>query len=146
MEEQRSMYKQLRDKISKYANSEEGKKNKFLEYLLIAPDLLHLLVKLMMDSDVKTEDKVSVGLAIAYFVSPIDFVPDVILGAGQLDDIVVAAFALNIILNNNPEIVKRHWAGEKDILETVKNIIKFADEMVGSGLLKKIFEWFSRNK
>jgi hypothetical protein len=33
--------------------------------------------------------------------------------------------------------VLKHWAGEEDLLDLIKRILKVADEMVGSGLWRK---------
>lgn len=138
--EHEDFYQSFRKKIQWWAKSEEGKNNKYVEVLMFGPDLFHLLCKLVIDNEVSVSDKAKLGAAIAYFVSPVDFIPEVILGPlGYVDDIAVAAFVLNSMVNNtNPEIVKRHWAGDQDILEVIKKIIAMADNMVGSGVMKKI--------
>ena len=64
---------------------------------------------------------------------------------GYIDDVVMAAFVLNGFINNtNPEIVRRHWAGDKDILNLIQQILKVADEMVGNGLWAKIRKAFGK--
>ncbi|NOX48376.1 MAG: DUF1232 domain-containing protein [Chlorobi bacterium] len=94
---------------------------------------------------VKTETQsvvevIVLSLAITYFVSPIDLIPEAIVGPiGFIDDLALAAWVLNDIINeNNEEIVKKHWAGKGDILELIKKIIADANEMIGSGLWNKI--------
>ena len=68
-----------------------------------------------------------------------DLIPDFIPVAGFLDDIAVAAFVLNTLLNNiDPEIVRRHWAGEDDILVIVRRVIDSADKMIGKGMYQRI--------
>lgn len=58
---------------------------------------------------------------------------------GYVDDISLAAYVLNQIVNNtDPEVVRRHWAGEGDVLELTQRILAKADEMVGSGLWQKL--------
>ena len=71
---------------------------------------------------------------------PLDLIPEAIAGPiGYLDDISIAAYVLNSIVNNtSPEVVRKHWAGEKDVLDVIQQILKKADEMVGSGLWKKL--------
>ncbi|WP_104372033.1 YkvA family protein [Desulfocucumis palustris] len=133
-------YQNLRVKIKDWLNSKNGSDNKWADYIMLTPDLFHLLCKLTMEKEVNVADKAKLAGAIAYFVSPIDIIPEAILGpAGYVDDIALAAYVLNSIINNtDPEVVKRNWAGEKDILEVVQSILRVADQMVGSGLWKKI--------
>jgi uncharacterized membrane protein YkvA (DUF1232 family) len=133
-------YQTLRNKIKDYLKSSEGAKNKWAEYLLTAPDLFHLLCKLALDDEVPTAEKGKLAVAIAYFVSPIDILPELFVGPpGYLDDIALAAYVLNGIINNTRvEIILKHWAGEGDILKMVQKIIKSANDMLGSGVVKKI--------
>jgi uncharacterized membrane protein YkvA (DUF1232 family) len=93
-----------------------------------------------MDPDVSPAEKAKLGAVIVYFVSPIDFIPEGFTGPlGFLDDLALTAYALNSIINNtDPEIVKKHWAGQDDILVVIKNIVATADQMVGSGVWAKL--------
>ena len=137
-------YQNLRAKFKKWASSEEGKVNKWTEYLLSAPDLFHLMCKLSIDKDVPVKEKAKLAGAIAYFVSPIDLIPEAFVGPiGYVDDIALAAYVLNSIVDSaGPDIVKKHWAGEQDVLKVIKHILEVADEMVGSGLWKKLKKMF----
>ncbi len=140
-------YQSIRKKVHTYLESAEGKKFKYAEYLLLVPDIFHLLCKLALDKDVKTADKAKLAAAIAYFVSPIDVIPDVIPGIGYLDDLALAAYVLNAIINHTDAVVvEKHWAGEKNILEAVKQILAVADEMIGAGLFKKVKNLLPRNQ
>lgn len=138
-------YQSLRRKISDYIKTEEGKKYKFAEYLLLAPDLFHLLCRLTFDKDVAVADKAKLAIAIAYFVSPADLIPDVLLPVGYIDDVGVAAYVLNSIINNtSSEIVEKYWTGKRNILEIIKSILKTADDMIGSGVWRKIKGMFEK--
>ncbi len=132
-------YQKLRRNIKTWL-SKEGKEHRWAEYILLAPDLFHLILKLSTDKDVPPAEKVKLVAVITYFVSPLDFIPEAILGPiAFADDIVLVAFVLNSLLNKvDPEVVKRHWAGEEDILQLVQKIILAADKMVGSGIVKKL--------
>ncbi len=139
MLEKDDFYKRLKDRIRNWTKSKDGKTNKWVEYLMFAPDLFHLLCKLAVDPDVSVKEKAKLAGAIAYFVAPIDIIPEALVGpVGYIDDIALAAYVLNSIINKNPEIVKKHWAGDEDVLKVVKSILKVAEEMVGSGIYKKI--------
>ena len=133
-------YQELRTRIRKWLQSRQGAESKWAEYVLFAPDLFHLLCKLALDKQVPAAEKSKLAVALAYFVAPIDVLPEILLGPiGFIDDIALAAYVLNSLFNNtNPDIIRKHWAGEEDILEVIRRILKSADEMVGSGLWKKV--------
>lgn len=139
-EQDTGYYQELRNKFKSWIQTKEGRDHKWSEYLLAAPDLFHLLCKLSIDKDVPVKEKAKLAGVIAYFVSPIDLIPEAIVGPiGYIDDVSLAAYVLNQIVNNtDPEVIKRHWAGEGDVLELIQRILERADEMIGSGLWAKL--------
>lgn len=141
----KDFYQKLREQLRSWCATDEGKTNKFAEYLMFAPDLFHLLCKLSLDKDVSAMEKAKLAGAIAYFVSPIDLLPEIIVGPlGYVDDIALAAYVLNNLVNKtDAEIVRKHWVGDEDVLNVIQRILDVADAMVGSGMwgnLKKAFD------
>ena len=138
-------YQELRASIRAWLDT-EGSNYRFANYLLAVPDLFHLLCRLAIDRDVEVKEKAALAAAIVYIVSPIDFLPEALTGPlGYADDLVVAALALDVLVNKTPsEIVTRHWAGDGDVLDLIKQILSFAEEIVGSGLWEKIQKHFGR--
>jgi len=135
--EQKDFYKTLRYKIEKYLAKHNSK---YGDYLLLAPDLFHLLVKLSLDPRVPAHKKAKFVAVIAYFISPIDLLPEMFLGPlGYLDDIALSAYVINEYINEtDPAVVRELWAGDQDILSTVKNVVTAADKFLGSGLWKRL--------
>lgn len=133
-------YRRLRDKFRRWLRTETGKTHRWAEYLLFAPDLFHLLCKLVVDPEVPVGDKGKLAAAIVYFVSPIDLVPEAIVGpAGYIDDIALAAYVLSrIVCKTDSVIIRRHWAGDGDVLALIQRILTAADRMIGSGLWKRL--------
>jgi uncharacterized membrane protein YkvA (DUF1232 family) len=127
----------MRKKIETYLHEHN---NKYADYLLLAPDLFHLLVKLSIDERVPSDKKAKFALVIAYFISPLDLLPELMLGPlGYLDDIALTAYVINQYINEtDPSIVRELWAGDQDILTAIKNIVAGADKFIGSGLWKKL--------
>ena len=142
----KDFYQKLRSNIKVWLEQGNGANTKWADYILLAPDLFHLLTKLAIDPDVPVSKKVKIAGIIAYFISPLDFLPELLLGpVGYLDDIALTAYILNDIINEvDPQIVQRNWAGEKDILVLTKTIIANANNMIGSGLWKKIIGTFGK--
>jgi uncharacterized membrane protein YkvA (DUF1232 family) len=132
-------YQQMRDSIRAWLKG-KGANYQFARYLLAAPDLFHLLCRLAVDKEVPATEKAKLAGAIAYFISPVDLLPEALAGPiGYIDDVAVAAWVLNSLINKtNPEIIRRHWAGDEDVLDLVQQILQVADQMVGSGLWAKI--------
>jgi uncharacterized membrane protein YkvA (DUF1232 family) len=141
---QQDFYQKLRQDVKTWIGKNLDKENKWTEYVLAAPDLFHLLCKLSVDKDVPSNKKIKLVAGIAYFISPIDLLPEAFLGAvGYLDDIAVSAYILNELVNEvDPQIIRKHWAGEQDILDLIKTILANADKMIGSKLWKRIKKRF----
>lgn len=132
-------YQRLRERVNTWA-AREGKDSTVLRYVLMAPDFFHLLCKLLLDHRVPGGEKAKIGAAVVYFISPLDVIPEGLIGpAGYVDDIALAAYVLNSIVKSvDPEVLKEHWAGDGDVLKNVREILNVADELVGSGMWKRI--------
>ncbi|HEX2963468.1 MAG TPA: YkvA family protein [Ignavibacteriales bacterium] len=143
---EKDFYLRLRGQIKDWFNNKAGRNQKWSEFILLAPDIFHLLYKVARDPEVPMSSKLKIGAAIAYFIAPIDLIPEAFLGPiGYLDDITVASYALNQLVGDiSPEIIRRHWAGDQDILRLVKTIIVNADLMLGKGIFRKIKKLFGK--
>jgi len=137
-------YRKIRKDVKVWVNDNLDNENKWVDYILAAPDLFHLLCKLSADSEIPSNKKLKLVAGIAYFISPIDILPEMFLGPiGYLDDIAVAAFILNDLINEvDPQIIRKHWAGEQDVLILIKTILTNADKMIGSKMWQKIKKRF----
>lgn len=70
---------------------------------------VRLVWRLLLDSRVPVLPKLVVLAAVIYVLSPIDLIPDVILGLGQLDDLGVLLFAVGLFLQLCPRaVVEEH--------------------------------------
>ena len=135
--EQKDFYIKLRKKITNFLTR---RNTPYADILLLAPDMFHLLVKLSLDERIPKKQKAKFIGVIAYFISPLDLLPEFLLGPiGYLDDIALAAYVLNEYINaNDAKVVRELWAGDQDILSSIKNVLAVADKAIGSGLWKKI--------
>jgi uncharacterized membrane protein YkvA (DUF1232 family) len=132
-------YRQIRQKIHALVET-KGSSVKYAEILLAGPDLLHLMCRLALDARVPAASKALLATAIAYFISPVDLIPEALVGpTGYLDDIALAAVALNHLISaGSGAIAKEHWAGTGDVLELVQRIVAVADKMVGAQAWSKL--------
>jgi len=142
-------YQKIRKKITKWAKKNKlskktrGWTGRFVEYLIVFPDFVHLMIKLLLDREIPTRYKTIIVFAMSYLLSPLDVVPDIIPVAGLIDDLLVSVIILNRIINTEDQFVinkiKYHWAGEEDVLEKVQEIMDLANKLVSElprGILK----------
>jgi uncharacterized membrane protein YkvA (DUF1232 family) len=109
------------------------------EYALFAPRLVKLVFRLVRDRRVPARPKAILVMLGAYLASPIDLIPDFIPGLGHVDDLVLAAFALDQILNRVPDqVVREHWDGEEDVLQVVREILDIAAGIVPDWLRRRL--------
>ena len=142
-EKQKDFYLQLRDKVSQWFEKNADQKPEFANFILLVPDFFYLLVRLTLDDRIPAMDKAKFAGVIAYFLSPIDFLPEALLGPlGYLDDLILTCYVLNLYLNQqegaNKQVVKELWPGDQDVLDTIQSVMQKADEWIGSGLLNKL--------
>jgi uncharacterized membrane protein YkvA (DUF1232 family) len=91
-----------------------GAKRTLTEVIRQIPLYLKLFAGLFTDRRVSALDKVLVGAAIAYVVSPFDLIPDVIPFLGQVDDVFLITTALQrLITNAGRHVMLDHWGGSK---------------------------------
>jgi uncharacterized membrane protein YkvA (DUF1232 family) len=70
---------------------------------------VRLAWRLLLDSRVPLWVKAVLPASLIYVVSPIDFVPDAIIGLGQLDDLAVIVIGLKLFIELcPPNIVREH--------------------------------------
>lgn len=76
------------------------------------PDCVVLLRRLLRDERVSRRGRLLLVGLIGYLAMPFDLVPDFIPVAGQLDDAILVALALRIVLRGaGPALVREHWPG-----------------------------------
>jgi uncharacterized membrane protein YkvA (DUF1232 family) len=133
-------YNKLRKTVKIWAGGEKSKTNQYADYILAAPDLFMLLVRLSRDERVSQLNRTKISGAMVYFINPLDFVPELILGpAGLVDDVALAAYVLYEMLENtDPTIIREHWEGDADVLDLTRQILAVADTMVGGPLWRRL--------
>ncbi|WP_240675711.1 DUF1232 domain-containing protein [Ammoniphilus sp. CFH 90114] len=139
--EHQRFYDKLRSKVEEFLKKQTGDKaDSAAKYILLAPDLFVLFARLLQDKRVPTKSKAMAGVVVAYFLSPLDVMPEILLGPiGFLDDIILAAYALSRMMNEvDKHVLLEHWNGEADLLETVQELLKKAEELVDNKVLGTI--------
>ena len=137
-------YQSLRRRV----RERTGRGGKYADLALFLPDLVHLFVRLIGDRRVPFKSKVKIGAALAYFLSPIDLVPEALLGpVGYLDDLALAAWVLDDLFKSaGPGIALEHWAGSASLLDLMARASAAGNELLGSGAAKRLKTVFDRQR
>ena len=102
-------------------------KSRMKNLLMFLPNLVALLFRLLKDGRVPLAEKALFAAAIVYFISPLDFIPDVLPFVGQIDDLYLIALTLVRLVSRTDERVLRElWRGGGDIVQLVDTVIALA--------------------
>jgi len=139
-------YESLRQRAKTWSSTKGGViGDKLGEYLFILPDLFILICRLAVDKRVPAKKKVFIGGIIAYMMMPLDIIPDFIPIIGMVDDLVLAVYGLNMLLNDiDKKILMDNWSGEGDILELLQKISATAENFLDKNVLSRIKNWFKK--
>lgn len=139
-EQQRDFYQKLRERVHQWAEGRNLATHKSASLVLAAPDFFHLCCKLLADQRTPTKAKITLGVVVAYFISPFDLMPEAIFGPlGYIDDVALAALALQKLVDSvGEDVIREHWAGDEDALELMRSIVATIDEKLGRRLAGKI--------
>ena len=81
-----------------------------------------LLYQMIVSNTVSIADKAIIIAALGYFISPLDVIPDIIIGTGFIDDVSVMLIALRQVIKNiTPEI-------KQQAKEQLGKMFDFTDE------------------
>lgn len=123
------------------------------DILLLVPDLFALIVRLARDKRVPFLVKGQLLLAAAYVLSPVDLIPEALVGAtGLTDDAGVMALVLMWIANIasiDKRVLSDNWSGSSDVQETIadvhKKVTDNADRLFSPEVWKQIRARFDRS-
>ena len=97
-----------------------GRKSAARELAGLIPNLVVLFRGLLGDPRVPRSSKRWLWFAVAWFLSPLDLIPEFIPVVGPLDDAVVAALVLRHVLRRTDRtVLADHWRGDPATLDAV---------------------------
>ena len=138
---ERRIYDRLRSQV---VEAEPGDRSSIRDLLLLLPDLVVLLFRLMRDSRVPVGSKAIATVGAAYLLSPIDLMPSLLMGPiGLIDDLVVIGAVLSRMLNRvHPDVVRSHWSGQGDALEAIQRVSAWTERVFGDRV-RQVTAWVS---
>jgi uncharacterized membrane protein YkvA (DUF1232 family) len=109
------------------------------QVLLFIPNLVKLMYRLVQDENVTSTDKALLLGTIAYVLSPLDFLPDIIPFFGKVDDILLVSLVLKRLMDSvDREVLVSYWDGDEDLLELIEKTLKYAVLLVPKGIYEKL--------
>ena len=139
-ERAKRFYDRLRERIHKYVEGKGAVAERGADFLMLVPDMFILLWRLTNDARVNAKNKVLLGSGLAYYLFPLDIMPEAILGPiGFIDDLVFGVYMLNKLLTDtDPAILREHWSGEEDVLHAIQRVLNAADTLVAGELMPRL--------
>ena len=113
---------------------------------MLAPDLLVLLVRLCLDRDVSPASRQLIIGALAYFLTPVDLMPEAFLGLGGfLDDVVLASLVLSHSLDAEREpLAVKHWSGDQELRVVLADVSTAGAALLGFDLYDRLRRFLAR--
>jgi uncharacterized membrane protein YkvA (DUF1232 family) len=110
------------------------------DLLFLLPDLTVLLIRLTRDSRVPLGAKILAGAGVAYVLSPVDLLPEALLGpVGLIDDLLIVSAVLSRLLESvHPDLIRAHWSGHGDALDAIQRVARWTEIHV-VGRFKSLF-------
>jgi uncharacterized membrane protein YkvA (DUF1232 family) len=136
-----SFYDRLRERV---VAKVEGRGGRLAEgtvrALLLVPDVFMLLVRLSLDKEVPTQARMLIGGALAYFVLPMDLLPEALVGVGgYVDDLVLATAVLAQAFSGELEpYARKHWSGSEDLRVVLADVSYAAENLLGAKLFNRL--------
>ena len=133
-------YDRVRSRVQSYVDSKGAAVGKTAEDLLLVPDVFILRWRLVNDGRVSGKNKVLLGSGIAYYIFPIDLIPEAFVGPiGYLDDLVFGVYILHrVMTDTDAAIVREHWPGTEDVLAMIQKVLGAAESLIGTQMVDRI--------
>ncbi len=125
-------YDRLRKAVVGWASDRAGMAGKGMaNVLLFTPDIFMLLWRLLRHGEISKRRRAIMAFALAYFILPIDFVPDWLLGPlGFADDLAIAGAALQAALTGTPlTVLDKEWSGGDQLIAVLARIMQLTDRL-----------------
>jgi uncharacterized membrane protein YkvA (DUF1232 family) len=130
---ERRLYDRLRSRVSA---PHPGSTSTLRDLALLLPDLTVLLARLLRDPRVPMGPKLVALVGLGYVLSPLDLLPEFLLGPiGLIDDLLIVTAALSRLLNDvHPDVVRSHWSGQGDALDAIQRATAWSRRLLGPRL------------
>jgi len=89
---------------------------------------ISLISKFLFDKKIPLKEKWWIIIPVIYVLSPVDLIPEPILGFGIVDDIVMLGFLLSIVVDKTKKYHDKNEMNKEKIIENVEYEVKKDEE------------------
>lgn len=114
-----NQFKDFYDILRENLDSYRGEYERFVDY---GPDLFRLLTEILNQKSVKSDIRLKVSAALAYYVAPFDIIPEQIYGPhGYIDDVFICVYVIKDVADElGYDFLDNIWDGEEELDEVVE--------------------------
>lgn len=125
----------------------ERSRSELADAVLILPDLMALVMRLILDSRTPLFFKSQLVLVAAYVLIPIDIIPEGVLGAaGLADDAVVVSLMLLKLVQSasglDPKLLQELWPGQGNVTELLQEVAGSEGKLMNSKVIRSVMGLF----
>lgn len=140
-EDMGSFYERWRERVHGWIA--ERSPREVADAVLLLPDMVALVLRLMKDPRVPLQFRGMLFAVALYAISPIDIVPEAMLGAlGLADDtLVISTVVLRLMQQAteiDPKLIRENWSGQGDVVETMHSIVESKGELFNNNVWQRI--------
>ena len=142
-----SFYDRLRHRILTTVERRGSKLGaRTTEALLLVPDVFVFLARLALDKTVPRSTRRLVAGALAYFLFPVDFLPEAVVGAGgYVDDLVLALMVLAQAFDAQLEpYAEKYWSGDQSLRVVIGDILAGAKGLVSGNVYERLVRFLNK--
>ncbi len=135
-----SFYDRLRATIERRLQSRGKVGRQAAAALLLVPDVFIMLVRMALDEEVPKPTRALLASALAYFILPIDLLPELVIGpVGFLDDLILALAVLSQAFGGELEpYAEKYWSGSQSVRTVAGDVLEAAHGLVGVDVYERL--------
>jgi len=126
------MEPEFQDYYDVLSNNLESYQGKYASFIDHGPQLFKLLNDLLIKSEISPEHRLKISAAIAYYVVPLDVIPEQVYGPyGYIDDIYITSYVIkNLAEAYDYSYLEKYWEGSKDLEKVVEECYDKSSEIL----------------
>lgn len=126
------MEPEFQDYYDVLSNNLESYQGKYASFIDHGPQLFKLLNDLLIKSEISPEYRLKISAAIAYYVVPLDVIPEQVYGPyGYIDDIYITSYVIkNLAETYDYSYLEKYWEGSKDLEKVVEECYDKSSEIL----------------